>query len=90
MYIKANAANCLQVQLAAPEIMTEHRKSVKCQDFISTCVQMQEVMDGMAMCLQQWFAVGFLIGVLEPTRSRDAADCHQLSYQIIFKKFKKI
>ena len=48
---------------------------------------MQEVMDGMAMCLQQWFAVGFLIGVLEPTRSRDAADCHQLSYQIIFKKF---
>ena len=50
---------------------------------------MQEVMDGMAMCLQQWFAVGFLIGVLEPTRSRDAADCHQLSYQIIFKKFKK-
>ncbi len=53
MYIKANAANCLQVQLAAPEIMTEHRKSVKCQNFISTCVQMQEIVDGMAMCLQQ-------------------------------------
>ena len=36
MYMQANAANCLKVQLAAPEIMTEHRKSVKCQDFIST------------------------------------------------------
>ena len=42
MYIKANAANCLQVQLAAPEIMTEHRKSVT-QDFISTCVQCKKL-----------------------------------------------